>query len=199
MHEDDSVPTVHLDTPAVLEPVRDARLVFVYGWRYRAPELVRRHAEKIRAFFRPVEEHEQAAARAVEMLRRNADVVVGVHIRQGDYAGWKGGNYLFPTARYVEWMREMAGLFPGQRVAFLVCSNEPQAAEQFAGLTIGPGPGTAMGDLYALAGCDYLLGPLSSFTQWASFYGNKPLFHLRDKNARIERDQFFISDLAEVP
>jgi len=199
MHEDDSVPTVPLDTPQVQEPVRDARLVFAYGWRYRAPELVRRHADKIRAFFRPVEEHEQAASRSVAALRQNADVVVGMHIRQGDYQGWKSGNYFFETARYAEWMREAAGLFPGKKVAFLVCSNEPRQPEEFAGLTVGFGPGTAVGDLHALAGCDYLIGPLSSFTQWASFYGNKPLFHLRDKNARIELEKFQVSFFDEVP
>jgi hypothetical protein len=199
LHEDDSQSVVPLEAPAVQEPIRGARLVFVYGWRYRAPELVRRHAEKIRAFFRPVEEHEQASAQAVGALRRNADVVVGVHIRRGDYQDWKDGHYFFETARYAEWMREMTGLFPGRRVAFLVCSNEPRRPDEFAGLTVGFGPGTAVGDLYALAGCDYIIGPLSSFTQWASFYGNKPLFHLRDNEARIERDQFHVSDLAEVP
>ena len=199
IHEDDSKPMVPLESPDVQESIRAARLVFVYGWRYRAPELVRRHAEKIRAFFRPAEEHEQAAAKSVAILRQNAEIVVGVHIRQGDYQGWKDGNYFFETARYAEWMRETAGLFPGRTMAFLVCSNEPRRPDEFAGLTTGFGPGTAVGDLYALAGCDYLLGPLSSFTQWASFYGNKPLFHLRDKAARIERDKFVISDLAEVP
>ena len=53
IHEDDSVPVVPLESPAVQEPIRAAQLVLVYGWRYRAPELVRRHAEKIRAFFVP--------------------------------------------------------------------------------------------------------------------------------------------------
>jgi hypothetical protein len=173
--------------------------VFVYGWRYRAPELVHRHAEKIRAFFRPVEEHAQASRQTVEALGQNADVVVGVHIRRGDYQGWKGGQFFFETARYAAWMREAAALFPGRKVAFLVCSNEARRPDEFGGLAVGFGPGTAVGDLYALAGCDYLIGPLSSFTQWASFYGNKPLFHLRDSADRIELEKFHVSDLAEVP
>ena len=96
-------------------------------------------------------------------------------------------------------MRETAALFPGRKVAFLICSNEPRQPEEFAGLTVDFGPNTAVGDLYALAGCDYIVGPLSSFTQWASFYGNKPLFHLRDKAARIALEHFSVSFLDEVP
>jgi hypothetical protein len=199
MRENDTEDVVPLDAPRILDPLRSARTVFVYGWRYRAPALVRRHAEKIRAYFRPVQAHAQASRQAVETLRQQADILVGVHIRQGDYQGWKGGHYFFETARYAEWMRETAALFPGRRVAFLVCSNEARRPEEFAGLTVGFGPGTAVGDLYALAGCDYLVGPLSSFTQWASFYGDKPLFHLRDQDARIRLEDFHVSDLAEVP
>ena len=39
-----------------------------------------------------------------------------------------------------------------------------------------PGPGTEIGDLYSLAACDYIIGPPSTYTQWASFYGQVPRF-----------------------
>jgi hypothetical protein len=56
-----------------------------------------------------------------------------------------------------------------------------------------------VGDLFALAECDYVLGPLSTFSQWASFHGNKPLLQLRDKNTRVERERFRVADLQEIP
>jgi hypothetical protein len=188
-----------LTSPEVTARIREARTVFVYGWNFRTPELVRRHAQKIRDYFRPLEIHEQASRAAVARLRREADVVVGVHVRHGDYQSWHDGQYFFPTERYVAWMRELAEQFPGRKVAFFVCSNEARNPSEFPQLTVGFGPGYPIADLYALAECDYLLGPLSTFTQWASFYGNTPLCHLRGKDARVELSQFQVSDLGEVP
>jgi hypothetical protein len=136
---------------------------------------------------------------AVERLRQKAEVIVGVHIRHGDYAGWRGGRYFFPASRYAAWMRELAEQFPRGTVGFLVCSNQPQKAEEFPGLLVEFGPGIAVQDLYALSQCDYIMGPVSSFSQWASFYGNKPLFYLRDTEAKIELEKFCVSFLGEVP
>ena len=194
-----SLPTILLDTPEVQARMADARIVFVHGWRIRAPESVKRHAQLIREYFQPVAEYEQASRRAVEPLRQKADVVVGIHVRLGDNWKWKGGQYYFPVSRYVTWMHELAGQFSGRKVAFLICSDEPRHEQEFPGLTVGFGPGSQMGDLHALARCDWIVGPLSTFSQWAAFYGNKPLFLVRDPGVRIEREKFSIPDLAEIP
>jgi hypothetical protein len=188
-----------LEGPEVQEQIREAKVVFVHGFHFRAPNWMERHAEKIRAYFRPIEQHDRASRQAVDRLRQHADVVVGVHIRRGDYLNWRGGKYFFQIPQYAAWMRDMMGQFPGSKVSFLVCSNEPRNAQEFAGLSVGFAAGTPVEDLYALAGCDYVMGPVSSFTQWASFYGNKPLLHLRDSKDRVERGRFRVCYLDEVP
>jgi Glycosyl transferase family 11 len=188
-----------LETSEIQARIADARVVFVYGFIFRAPAAMQKHAEKIRAYFRPIEKHERASRQAVDRLRQHADVVVGVHIRRGDYIGWARGKYFFPVSRYAAWMHELAGQFPGRKVSFLVCSNEPRTAREFPGLSVGFAAGSPVEDLYALAGCDYVMGPVSSFTQWASFYGGKPLLHLRDSKDPIERDKFRVCYLEEVP
>jgi len=188
-----------LDGPEVQDKIRRARLILVNGWNFRVPELVQRHAGKIRDYFRPRELYEEAASRVVDRLRQKADVLVGVHIRHGDYRTWREGKCFFPSSRYATWMRELAEQFPRSKVAFLICSDEPRKAQEFPGLSIEFGPGPAIVDLDALAKCDYLLGPISTFSQWASFYGQKPLLHLYDHNARIERGMFQVSNLREIP
>jgi hypothetical protein len=188
-----------LEGPEVQAQIKEASVVFVYGWIFRAPEAMRRQAEKVRAYFRPIEEYERASSEAVARLRRTAEVVIGVHVRQEDYRRWRKGTCFFTMPQYAAWMSELAGQFPGQRVAFLVCSDEPRRADEFPGLTVGFGPGSAMGDLYALAKCDYILGPLSSYSQWASFYGNKPLHQLSGGNDRLDRGKFRVSYLDEIP
>jgi len=188
-----------LDGPEVQTKIRDARIIFVNGWNFRAPELMRRHAEKVRSHFRPIAEIAQASRAAVEQIRQQADVVVGVHIRHGDYRTWREGKCFFPASQYGTWMKELGEQFEGCRTAFFVCSDEPRNEREFPGLRVGLGAGSAAGDLCALARCDYILGPVSTFSMWASFYGNKPLFLIRDGKARIERGEFRVSDLREIP
>jgi hypothetical protein len=159
------------------------------------PSLVKKHGKKIRAFFRPAEQFEIASRNAIEPLRREAEVVIGVHIRQGDYRRWRGGKFLFPVARYAEWMRELSGQFPGRRVAFFVCSDEPRRADEFPGLAVGLGAGSPVGDIDALARCDYIFGTQSTFSQWASFYGEKPLFQVGSTEERVKLESFRISYL----
>jgi hypothetical protein len=184
-----------LDGPECQEKIRPAKIVFVRGWWLRAPGLVQKHGDKIRAYFRPAEPCETAVSMAIEPLRRSADVVVGVHIRHGDYRGWQGGKYFFPASRYAAWMQELAAQFPNRTVAFFVCSDEPRQAGEFPGLTVGFGAGSAVGDIYALARCDYILGTKSTFTQWASFYGEKPLLQVCDNDATARLENFRISYL----
>jgi hypothetical protein len=191
--------TISLDAPEVQSRMADARVVFVHGWRIRAPESVRRQANLIREYFRPVAGLEQAGYQPVERLRQKADVVVGVHVRLGDNWKWHGGKYYFPVSQYVTWMHELAGQFPGRKVSFLVCSDEPRNEAEFPGLSVGLGPGSVVGDLYALARCDYILGPPSTYTQWASFYGNHPMLSLDSGDQRIDRDKFQVSDLQVIP
>jgi hypothetical protein len=178
--------------------IREATTVFVYGWHFRAPDCVARQAGVIREYFRPIEEHERSSSHAVDHLRRHSDVVIGVHLRLGDYATWNDGKYFFPVPRYVAWMQELAAQFPDRKVSFLLCSNEVQDERAFPGLSVGFGPGSDVGDLYALAKCDYIFGPLSTFSQWASFYGNKPLFHLEDRDAPLELPKFKVADLRKL-
>lgn len=63
----------------------------------------------------------------------------------------------------------------------------------FAGFQATFGSGDTVEDLYALAECDYLIGPPSTFTVWASFYGNVPLCHVHRPDAVLTREYFTLS------
>ncbi len=199
LRETPGLPVTWLDDPKLLLQINRARYVFVYGWTFRSPELVRRHAEKIRAYFLPGAGIATASRKAVETLRQQAEIVIGVHIRHGDYKNWKRGQYYFDIHQYAEWMHSLVRELTGRRVAFLVCSDEARCPEEFIGLRVEFGPGTPTGDLYALAECDYIFGPLSTFSQWASFYGNKPLLQMRNKDAEVNLNDFRVSYLEEIP
>ncbi len=150
------------------------------GWKFRDFAALDRHGQTVRETFRPVPKIRRRVEEAVGRARRRGGRLVGVHIRRGDYRDWQGGRYFFELARYADWLREALTLWPGEQVSFLVCSNEDIPPTLFEGLPVTPGPGGAVEDLYALAACDFLLGPPSTFTLWASFYGGAPLHMVLD-------------------
>jgi hypothetical protein len=90
-------------------------------------------------------------------------------------------------------MHEMVNLLPESNVRFLLVSNQTVNAKNYDGLDIGFGPGDPAGDLFALASCDYIIGPPSTFTMWASFFGNVPLFMINDPWVPLRLDCFAIS------
>ncbi len=172
------------------------KLFFPYDWRFRAPGLVQKHAEKIRNYFRPVEEHENSGRRTIDSLRRNADIVVGVHIRHGDYRHFMGGKYFSPASRYADLdARNGRAIFPDRKMSFFVCSDDPRNAGEFPGLSVGFGAGPPVADLFTLAKCDLVCGPVSTFSQWASFYGAKPLLHFSHSDERIDLPRFAASPI----
>lgn len=164
-----------VDSPAFAELARGTRLLLFEGWAFRTGAL-QRHAAAIRAHFTPVRAKAERVEALVASLRAQAEVLVGVHVRRGDYAGWLGGRYFWPVSAYAEMMRKVEALLGGRRVLFLVCSNEPVDLAAFGDLRCAPGTDDPLVDMYALARCDYLFGPPSSFSLWASFHGNVPLW-----------------------
>ncbi len=174
--------------------VARSRLIVIRGWCFRDMAAFRKHSDTLRRFFAPKAAAAANVAAFIRSCRDGADLLVGVHIRRGDYREFQGGRYFFEPAQYAALMRQMERLFPGRRVRFLVCSNEAVSEAAFPGLEVRPGPGHIIEDLYSLAACDYLLGPPSTYSQWASFYGEVPLCKVLDPDHALSLDAFQVAD-----
>lgn len=182
---------IDLHNPAVYEWWRTGYLQFVRrklvvssGWIFWDHENFIKHAPRIREYFRLVPALENRVRKHVAICRSEGVLLVGIHIRHGDYRTAGGGGYFYETAQYADLMRRTAEVM-NQPVRFLVCSDEPVRPEDFAGLDIRTGPGAAIEDMYALAACDYIMGPPSSFSGWASYYGQVPLYFITDMNQAL--------------
>jgi len=79
-----------------------------------------------------------------------------------------------------------------KRVKYLVCSDEKQDEQFFAGLNYILGNDNQLEDMYSFAACDYLIGPPSTYTMWASFYGSIPLFVVDTLDKPITLEGFHI-------
>lgn len=169
-----------LDDPRFLASLTPRKPVLFRGWRFRCHDLVQKHAGLIRDYFRLVPRHRESIDRLIERARAGADVLVGVHIRQGiaDFDNFR--QFCYAAEQYADLMARVAALFPGRRVAFVVCSDKRQRPESFAGLPFVFGNDHVVEDMYTFARCDYIVGPPSTYTMWASFHGGVPLYIIED-------------------
>jgi hypothetical protein len=169
------------DDEAALERFRREALrrplLLVAGWGVRDELAFRRHADLLRGVFTPAARRQRAARDAVAVARRGADLVVGLHVRRGDYARYAGGRYFWPLRDYATLAERARALGSGRRVAVLACSDDPAARAELGDL-VTPGPGHPVEDVTALSECDLVLGPPSTFSAWAAFHGRVPLRHL---------------------
>ena len=189
---------VDLCDPAFVAEVSGRRLTFAQGWQFRAPAALKKHADAVREFFRPLDEHEANVAALVAQARGRGDVLVGVHVRRGDYKTFMGGQYFYEPETYAEVLGRVEACFPGRRVVFLVCSNEGLKPGTFSRFETVAGTGHFVEDMYALAACDYIVGPPSTYTMWASFYGGTPLCMIRSADQTFALDKFIVYGIDDV-
>ncbi len=153
----------------------NSRYIFIQGWLYCSDTYIQKHKKAITDFFKPADFH---LDRINKLMQSDHEVIIGIHIRQGDYKIFEGGKYFFDMNQYLSFMRRVLTLFPSKKFLFLICSNSHLKHEDFTGLPYILGTGREIEDLYAFSKCNYLVGPPSTFTMWASFYGNVPLYEV---------------------
>jgi hypothetical protein len=134
-------------------------------------------------------------------------LILGVHIRHGDYRKHRKGSLFFLPKDYRRWMEEFAESFPGKKVGYAVCSDAKQHEDDFSGLEFVFGAGNFRADAYGnrrhspierdviednyrLSLCDYILGTISTFCSWAAFWGNKPLLQVRTQKEHAVPGRF---------
>ena len=169
-------------------------LGFTKGWstrndtRYLASTM-----PELKRIFRPKDEIMNKAERLIASMREEADVVVGVHIRRGDYSTWNNGRFFYELEDYHRFMQQVTAAYSPQKVAFFISSNESFSPDIFNDCScrrFGKEPSGAILDLYTLSLCDRIMGPPSSYSRWASFIGEVPLCFLEDKSQQLGHDSF---------
>ena len=163
------------------------RLVVAKGWKFRAHEALKSKREDVVRLFTPHSGIRAEVERHIAQAKSGCDILVGLHVRRGDYANWLGGKFFYGLDAYAAWLKAANELWPGKKVGFLICSNERvDDLLRLPGLGVSAGPGAPITDLYALAACDFLIGPPSTFTLWASYYGGAPLHMLMEKDQQLQ-------------
>ncbi len=168
-------------------------LNLIEGWSNRLGnrEMVIEQSDNIRSFF----DFRTDVVAAVDdfLSSQEKATIVGVHIRRGDYKEWLDGTYYFSDEVYNQVMKNLEEqlLERGEKVKFLICSNEKINLNSFSELDCFVIPqSSSEKDLYALSKSNYIIGPPSSFSQWASFYGKVPVCYIMSENKELKLSDF---------
>ena len=142
--------------------------------------LVEKHADYLRARFRLAASFGDQVEAFLGPLRQRYRILVGVHRRHGDYKVYRSGKWFFHDPVYLRAITHFRDQLGSDDVEFVIASNEPYDSASFRSTQFHRAPGDMILDMYVLAGCDMIIGPPSTFSGWASFFGNKPLYQIND-------------------
>lgn len=129
-------------------------------------------------------------ASLIEEWQRQGKNVVGLHVRRGDYRSWENGRYFYGDDNYADFVYRIRSLLREQGLdsEVIVFSSEPTALADK--LRLHQSVNLWIVDHYLMSKCDYLLGPPSTFTMWASFIGHAKYYHVRDLAQVFELSNF---------
>lgn len=167
--------------------------VIATHWEFRDFDTLNRQYAAIEKLFSFSNDVQQQATQLLQVPRQQGEVVVGVHLRRGDYATWNGGVYYYNDAAYAAMMAHITSLFPSRSVSFLLCSNEPIKLSSFDAWPTAVSNCHFTVDLTALSQCDLLIGPPSTFSLWASFVGRVPFYHMHRYDAKPVLSDFTVA------
>ena len=173
---------------------KDRRLLFLSGWLLRDYASIRKHRELVKSIFQFDANTIDDCNAKLSLARRNNALLVGVHIRRGDYKEFQDGKFFFEVEIYREAIDQLRILFSseGRDIAFIICTNDQgiHGSVLLNDSHIFHNRGSQLSDLCILSQCDYIIGPPSTFSAWASFYGAVPLTYIVKRNQVIGKSDF---------
>lgn len=167
-------------------------LGFIQGWSTRSyVEYISQYKKEIIALFVPNKSIKDGVEALFDRYRSDGYFIIGVHMRKGDYKDFLNGKYFFSIEQYKNFMNQLKHLYQDKRICFYISTNEKYDENELDDFVVmKPSMLNSAYDLYALGLCDRIIGPISTFSRWASFVGDVPLCFLRQRMKLINDNMF---------
>lgn len=157
-------------------------IVIFEGWNFRSREQITLSRETILSAFKPRADILHTVGNRIAESRERGEITLGVHVRWQDYIGT---DRYFSLKEYLEQIRSVQRSLSGKKVTAVITSSEKITQEDLPSDCVVFNGKDAVADMYTLASCEYILGPPSTFSAWASYYGGKPLIVMRNHHDRF--------------
>jgi hypothetical protein len=169
------------------------KIIFINGWRFRVPELTTKYQDYfIKRYSLNSEFYKNnESIKKIEKIKAQQAILVGVHIRRGDYDEWMDGKYYFDDDLYLKNMHSIGKQLEAQyskNIVFVIFSNTTITIPPQDDRIIENNPWYI--DQYLMSKCDYIIGPPSTFSMWASYIGKTKYFHITNETGEINLADF---------
>jgi len=180
-------PVYRMDSPEFAALTRQSKWIILWGFPYRCPTLVRKHADKIRAFFRIRPQVAPALSMEWAKARETGLATLAVHIRQGDFREWQGGKYYLSPEEAARTLRSGGWKIGEPSCRVWVCSDEAVSAELFPKDSVRGIPRNLGEDLFIMSACQKLVAGWSTLAFFCSFLGGNELYRIPGADQPPER------------
>jgi len=166
---------------------------YVEGWGFRVHDLTAKYQDLFIEKYSLKEEYylNNRLYKKIQDIDRDTTSIIGVHIRRGDYKKHQNGRYFFNDdvyQKYINNMRLEIRERLSKQAIFVIFSDEITGFNENSDFYISDN--TWCIDHLLMSNCDYLIGPPSTFTLWASYIGKNKYFHIQDDSGDIDVDRF---------
>lgn len=178
------------DREALERKMLKHRHIVVSGWFVRYYDLFLKYREEICDLFTldeqyttPVRKKMQEVEKLSTLNSPLSTLRLGVHIRRGDYAKWRNGQFFYSDEIYAAYINRFVEMHQDKSVHVYLSTNDPSVTEERFQLLCQKAHihclgGSAPEDLFMLSECDYLIGPPSTFSLVAAMYRDIPLYRM---------------------
>lgn len=178
------------DSDGRIEKFKTGKIKLINGFMYLNSPGMKRNRQILCDFFEPCDEYKSKPDQFLKELKKNYELLIGLHIRRGDYRSYRDGRYYYSDDDYRKVIKNLEECFVEKKIKILIVSDENVNSTLIEGNNVSHFGGNMIEDLYLLSECDFIIGPPSTYSKWASFYGEKPLYVLETTDMKISVDEF---------
>ena len=169
------------------------KLSFVDGWFFRCPDLLQKYKPYFQRRYSLASIYTERDPFVKQSLAKESnECIVGIHVRRGDYRIWLDGKYFFEDNVFERYILRMNTLLNsiGKIGKYIIFSNELVGLHNMPNVFVSSSPWFI--DHHIMSNCDFLMGPPSTFTGWASFIGSVPLLYMVSDEPTFSLEDFVV-------
>lgn len=150
--------------------------VYFSNWLYRNPRALTKYRKDVIWAFMPTKSIWDKITKKTRLLRRSYKMIIGVHIRQGDYKTLLWNHLYFEDKLVYKILKQylLRNKLNKEQVCFLLCSDGKVNINLYKDINVYLSTGTPIEDLFTLSLTDLIIGSDSTFGAFAAYYGDIP-------------------------
>lgn len=180
---------IRRDNEQYINKIKKEKISFISFFAIKDDIAFLNNIDKIREYFAFKDDIYIKCKNNILEIKSNNNIVA-IHIRRGDYISFNNGKWYYQDQDYLRWIRE---LYEKRKdLKFIIFSNEKIDKEIYikSNIPIYFSEGSAIEDLCKMSLCDYIMGPPSTFSWWASVIGDVKRYPITSSKEKCSIDKF---------